>query len=189
VATVPEILVSPIVKYEGRYAIAWVTLLAAVVLSTEVTRHLMRADTGSLIVPRHVRKGLIRLYAVIAIPWVIWFGYSAYNEYASYNSMTSQLDKVFKMQEQLDDPAVPSGQRADARQTLARMATDWDAKNQDDIADRMLEYRDGNIGNRFTISIYAVLAALIPPLVYPIFVWVFAGFRKVQGQASTKATS
>jgi hypothetical protein len=50
------------------------------------------------------------------------------------------------------------------------MAADWDAKNQDDIADRMLEYRDENIGNRFTIAIYAVLATLIPPLLYPIFI-------------------
>jgi hypothetical protein len=103
--------------------------------------------------------------------------------------MTSQLDKVFKMQEQLDDPAAPSGQRANARQTLAQMAADWDAKNQDDIADRMLEYRDQNIGKRFTFAIYAVLAGLIPPLVYPIFVWLLAGFRKTQGQGSTEAAS
>jgi len=184
-ATVPEILVSPIVTYEGRYAIAMVTLLATVVLSTEVTRHLMSADTsGSSIVPRHVRRGFTRVYAVIAIPWVIWFGYSAYNEYASYNSMTSRIGELFKLEERLEDRTISQVQRENMRETLAKMATDWDAKNQDDIADRMLEYRDENIGNRFTIAIYAVLAALIPPLLYPIFIWVLTGFRK---PASTKA--
>jgi hypothetical protein len=184
-STIPEILVSPFMLYEGQYAISMVTLLATVVLSTEVTRHLIRADTsGSPIVPRHVRKGLTRAYAVIAIPWVIWFGYSAYNEYASYNSMTSQIRKLFKLEERLEDPTISQGQRENIRETLAKMATDWDVKNQDDVADRMLDYRDENIGNRFTMAIYAVLAALIPPLLYPIFIWVLAGFRK---PASTKA--
>lgn len=186
-ATVLEILVSPIVKYEERYAIAMVTLLAAVVLSTEVTRHLMRADTsGSPIVPRHVRKGLTRVYAVIAIPWEIWFGYSAYKEYARYNAMTSRLDALFKLEERLRDPTISQGQRENISERLAQMASDWDAKDQNETADHMLDYRDHDIGNRFTIAIYALLAALIPPLLYPIFIWVLAGFRRSQ-PASTKA--
>jgi hypothetical protein len=147
----------------------------------------MRADTStSPIVPRHVRKGLTRVYAVIAIPWVIWFGYSAYKEYARYNGMTSRIDQLFKLEERLRDSTISQRQRENITETLARMATDWDAKNQDDIADRMLDYRDENIGNHFTMAIYAVLAALIPPLLYPIFIWVLAGFRKPQ-PASTKA--
>jgi hypothetical protein len=31
-------------------------------------------------VPRHVRRGFIRLYIVVAIPWIAWFGYEAYGD-------------------------------------------------------------------------------------------------------------
>lgn len=30
-----------------------------------------------LSVPRHIRRGLIRLYIAVAVPWVAWFGYMA----------------------------------------------------------------------------------------------------------------
>jgi hypothetical protein len=29
-------------------------------------------------VPRHIRRGLIRLYLVVAVPWIAWFGYKTY---------------------------------------------------------------------------------------------------------------
>jgi hypothetical protein len=32
-------------------------------------------------VPRHIRRGLIRLYLVVAIPWIAWFGYKAYLDF------------------------------------------------------------------------------------------------------------
>jgi hypothetical protein len=156
------------------------------VLSTEVTRRLMRADTSgnSLIVPHHVRKGLTRVYAVIAIPLVIWFGYSACKEYAHFERMNSRLNEFFELWYRLDDPTIIQAQREHTTQSLARIAAEWDAKTPNEIADLMLAYRD-EIGNRFTIAIYALLVGLIPLLLYPIFIWVLAGFRK--SQASTKA--
>src|SRR5258708_1533684 len=30
-------------------------------------------------VPRHIRRGLIRLYIAISVPWIAWFGYQAYD--------------------------------------------------------------------------------------------------------------
>ncbi|MET4487666.1 hypothetical protein [Bradyrhizobium sp. LA7.1] len=30
------------------------------------------------------RSGLLRLYAVIAVPWVLWFGYGAYEAHGVY---------------------------------------------------------------------------------------------------------
>jgi hypothetical protein len=32
-------------------------------------------------VPRHIRRGLIRLYLVVAIPWIAWFGYMTYHHF------------------------------------------------------------------------------------------------------------
>jgi len=32
-------------------------------------------------VPRHIRRGLIRLYILVAVPWIAWFGYMAYAKF------------------------------------------------------------------------------------------------------------
>jgi hypothetical protein len=34
-------------------------------------------------VPRHIRRGFIRLYIVVAVPWIAWFGYKAYGHFQS----------------------------------------------------------------------------------------------------------
>jgi hypothetical protein len=39
--------------------------------------------------PKHVRRGLLRLYVVVSVPWVAWFGYQIYNVLEVYCSRFS----------------------------------------------------------------------------------------------------
>ena len=64
-----------------------------------------------------------------------------------------------------------------ARHELGRMADVWDAKTNDEISEHIDEAVERNEA-RLTIAIYALLAGVAPPLLYPIFLWILAGFRR-----------
>jgi hypothetical protein len=72
----PFITLSP----NGVWAAAAVALFATALLSIKVTQHVLTLGSpdANPTIPLHIRRGLIRLYAILIIPWVIWFGYSAY---------------------------------------------------------------------------------------------------------------
>src|SRR5262245_49754425 len=60
----------------------------AILLSVGVAIALIWNHYGEIFprVPRHVRRGLIRLYLVVAIPWIAWFGYMTYRHFPDASS-------------------------------------------------------------------------------------------------------
>jgi hypothetical protein len=65
----------------GDIAVVIVSAFAAASLSISVTTLFLRAETEvprSAILPYHIRKGFLRLYVILLIPWMAWFGYAAH---------------------------------------------------------------------------------------------------------------
>jgi hypothetical protein len=164
-----------------------VTVAAAALLAIVVTTRFLKAN--SPIVPLHIRRGLTRLYLVVSIPWILWFGYDAYQAAASIRFDISQSRDYITLIDYLDNSAEYGKERiAYARRELGLMAMTWgDAATNDEILKRINKALDVDY-DRLTIGTYAVLAGIIPPLLYPIFVWVLMGFRKsVPGAEEARA--
>ena len=69
-------------------------VFATAVLSVSVTTQLLKTDLHDPMVPAAVpnpiRRGLIRVYITLLIPWTVWFGHMAYKANASIISDFSQ---------------------------------------------------------------------------------------------------
>jgi hypothetical protein len=131
-------------------------------------------------VPPHVHRGLLRLYLIVAVPWVAWFGYIAYKANVSLNYEFSQGREFGRLLGILDDadPATPQTPATRyARHELGAMALVWDAKTNDEISEHIVKAIELNDA-RLTSAIYALLAGAAPALLYPVFLWVLAGFSK-----------
>jgi hypothetical protein len=165
-------------------ATADMAVFASAVLSVSVTEQRLKTDLPHAValpvLPSHIRRGLIRLYVILLIPWVGWFGYMACRANASLNSNFSQAREFGRLSIILDDadPATPQTPATRyARHELGFMASVWDAKTNDEIGEHIeaaIEYSEV----RLTMAIYALLGGAAPPLLYPVFVWAVAGFRK-----------
>jgi hypothetical protein len=180
-----QVITWPFIFYrssDSAWAVAVMAVVAAVVLSVSVTKHLLTTDLGARpFVPPHIRTGLIRLYLVLTIPWLIWNGYAAYKAYNSLTFDYSIREDFVRLSATLDeslrDPKTPATRIAEVRRELGVMASTWDANTIDEIEKRIEESIDHNTRS-FTFAIYAILGAVTAPLLYPIFLWILAGFRK-----------
>jgi hypothetical protein len=164
---------------DGEWAVAIVAVFAAVVLSVSVTKHFLTIDIGARsLVPPHIRTGLIRLYLVLTIPWLIWNGYTAYESRKSVMYAISNRIEFGRLSATLDGIGDPTpAARLDARHELGRLADIWDATTTDEI-EKHIEESIGDHTRSLTFAIYAILGAVTVPLLYPIFLWILAGFRK-----------
>jgi hypothetical protein len=120
---------------------------------------------------------------------MIWSGYTAYEankDLASQNSLRDEFnDYSLLLDENLENPTsralrgTDKRRIDDARRALGIMAFRWDPPPY--TKDEIKEHINQDISystNRLTVAIYAILAAALPPLLYPIFLWVLAGFQK-----------
>jgi hypothetical protein len=166
---------------DGVRAVAAMAVFAAVVLSVWVTRYFLNTDPDKPLAPPalapHIRTGLIRLYLILLIPWAAWFSYRAYEANDLLNFDFAQGRHWGELQGMLENSATSAARIEYARSELGHMALVWDAKTNDEIAEHIEEAEQINDG-RLTTAIYALLAAIMPPLLYPIFLWALAGFRK-----------
>jgi hypothetical protein len=187
-----EVLSWPLIRHSsgGKWAVAIVAVFAAAALSIWITKSFLdSAVQGPLappIVPRHILRGLIRLYVILLIPWSAWFVYTAYEANKSINYDYSQLRKFGELSAILDEPYPPARVEY-ARRELGLMALRWDdVKTAKEIGER-LEEEIAHNQDRLTFAIYALLAGAAPPLLYPIFLWVLAGFyRPAASQPQTE---
>ena len=180
VPVVAQIISRPFIFLSGAaWAVANVAVASAACLAIVVTTHFMKL--GSPIVPHYVRRGLIRLYVVAFIPWTIWFGYDAYKANSAIRFETSQHKEYLRLLDYLDDHTETEFAQAHmryARRELGLIASNWgDATTHDEILKRITKALETD-RDRLATAIYALLAGVALPLLYPIFVWVLAGFRK-----------
>jgi hypothetical protein len=173
-----QIISWPFIYYSpnGVRATAIVATIGAASLSAAATTRILKGDTG---VKQnkfdHIQKGLRRLYITLLIPWVAWFGYAAYESSHSIRFANSQRNEFFQYTEWLDrlddDNQVRDARRRMAADQLERMRFVWDVRTSIDSS--MEQSRD-----RLTNDVYALLAGVMPFLLYPIALWVIAGFRR-----------
>jgi hypothetical protein len=159
-------------------------LFASVVLSTTVTNHFLKTGLHNAsitpTIPHHVRKGLIRLYIILFVPWVAWFGYTAHRSNDLTEFAFTQAVQADQYMNTLDDSDKTGSARVrDAVQQLARLRDFWHVRTNDELRGRIDADEERN-RDHLTTAIYALLAAMAPPLLYPIFLWMFAGFRKAK---------
>jgi hypothetical protein len=166
-----------IVSSGGPRAVAAVAVFAAATLAVSVTAHFMKEDAPAPrpIMPRHIRRGLLRLYIIVFVPWGAWFGYEAYWAKHSLGYDQSQASKFWDLKHLLDDPTTPPARLEFARRRFGLMADVYDAKTIDELGDR-IDAAVGHQRDRFTTAIYALLASVAPALLYPFIIWVLAGF-------------
>jgi hypothetical protein len=171
---------------DGVRAVAATGVFAAVVLSVRVTTYFLHIGLDKPSAPPalapHIRTGLIRLYLVLLIPWASWFGYTAYGAHQNLMDDFDQGKRWARLMGMLEDnvgKGNPNGAEVIgyALSELGLMATVWNAKTNDEIRERIEEAEEHNY-TRLTTAIYALLAGAMPPLLYPIFLWTLAGFRK-----------
>jgi hypothetical protein len=165
---------------EGATATVRVALFATAVLSTIVTRRFLTESSVELAptVPRHIRIGLLRLYLVLVIPLVGWFGHTAYvtNRSLSFHYSQSRLVTLWLYENgDLDKIRPPTSKGAVRGLAIARAV--WDARTNEEIIERIQESTSERM-QRLIAAIYALLAGAILPLLYPICVWIIAGFRR-----------
>jgi hypothetical protein len=102
----------------------------------------------------------------------------AYTAHAAINSDLSFARDVSKLRDLLDDDTEFAPRRHEyAASELARARLVCEAQTNDELNDRINEALHQSRG-RFTTAIYALLGGAAPPLLYPIFLWILAGFRK-----------
>jgi hypothetical protein len=168
-------------SHDAVWAVAAMAVFATAVLSVCVTTRLLKTDLydrgATTTVPHHIRRGLIRVYVALLIPWVAWFGYTAYKANTSINFDFPQL-REFGSLSAIIDEAKTGATIEYARRKLGLMAMTWgDAKTQDEINHNIDEAVEQDHA-RLTTAIYALLGGVAPPLLYPIFLWLLAGFRR-----------
>ena len=181
---VTQIISWPFIYYspDGVRATAIVATIGAASLSGAATTRILKGDTG---VKQnkfdHTQKGLRRLYITLLIPWVAWFGYAAYESSHSIRSANSQRNEFFQYTERLDrlddNNQARDAIRRWAAERLELMRLVWDVRTNDEL----LKSIDSSIKerrDRLTNDVYAVLAGVMPFLLYPIALWVIAGFWK-----------
>jgi hypothetical protein len=161
-------------SWEGKRAIAAVALFATIVLSIYVTRRELRIDfrAGQIMSP-HVRRGLLRLYLVVSIPWIAWWGYDAYSTRRARLYNFTEAVRVSDYEDRLQR----SPTEAFALRELSMMRTVWKVNSNDELRTRISEELDQE-DDRLTKSIYALLGAAFPVLLMPFVLWIAAGFTK-----------
>ena len=186
-----QIISWPFIRHspDAVWTTAAVAVFATASLSFYVSRGTLKPDTpatlASPIVPHNIRRGLIRLYVIVLIPWVAWFGYAAYKSnhlityYYSKSKTLSQYTGLLYDFSQMngDDKKRNEFARIQAIRELKVARATWEAHTNDELFERINADAHQNI-DRLTTAIYALLIGAILPPLYPIFVWLLAGFRK-----------
>lgn len=181
--TWPLIVLSP----DGVWAVGALALFGAATLAISATLYFakMQEATAPTIVPHNIRRGLLRLYVILLIPWAAWFSYTAYTANRNLVFDFDQGKEWARLDGMLEDnvgKGNPNGAEiiGYARRELGLMAEVWDAHHSTDEISTHIDESIGQNTSRLTNSIYALLAAIAPPFLYPIFLWVVAGFRKTK---------
>jgi hypothetical protein len=161
-------------SYEGTRAIAAVALFATIVLSIYVTRRELKTDfRAEQIMSAHIRRGLLRLYLVVLVPWIAWWAYDAYSIRRSIHYNQAQIDRVLKYESRLQDSPTDRS----ALEELSLMRTVWEANSNDELKTRIMEERDKGF-DEIDKPIFALLGAAFPVLLMPFGLWIAAGFSK-----------
>ncbi len=191
VPVVVQIISWPFIRHspDGVWAVAAVAVFTAASLSFDVTRRVLKTDPHDTLagrtVPPHIRRGLIRLYVIVFVPWVAWFGHTVYKANHSMTYDFSQLKEFGQYEGQLYDFYQMNDVDKKRNEFVRKQATsglellggNWDARTHDEISERINASIDRS-RDRLTTAIYALLAGAILPFLYPFFLWVVAGFRK-----------
>jgi hypothetical protein len=90
------------------------------------------------------------------------------------------MQQISRLSEMIDEARTPASVEY-ARRELGLMALVWDAKTNDEIGEHIEKAAEDNEA-RLTTAIYALLAGITPPSLYPIFLWVLRGFRQTGTQ-------
>jgi hypothetical protein len=183
VPVVIQILSWPFIEetYEGTWAAFCVAVFGTAVLSSTVTWRLLKSQhdvTATTVIPNNIRLGLVRLYAVLFVPWAIWFGYTAYEMPRNIRFDRSQLREYYQLTETLNDRDAPPAKRESARRYLSEIHSNYEDHYTNDELEKRIWRKVDESEARLTTAVYAVLAGLILPMLYPIVVWVLSGFRK-----------
>src|SRR5262249_8901978 len=101
IASWPFIVSSP----DGVLAVAAVALFATASISATVTlRHLKAASHAPALeaatLPHHIRRGLVRLYVALLIPWVAWCGYVAFQSRHVMKYDFSRMAQLYEYESQ-----------------------------------------------------------------------------------------
>jgi hypothetical protein len=130
----------------------------------------------------HIQRGIRRLYVTLLIPWVAWFGYAAYESNHTIKSSIFERDLFFSYLAQIDH--VDADPTHDVRRhdimerngaLLAFMRSDWDVRTNDEL-EKTINSSIEESRDRLANDVYALLAGVTPFLLYPIALWVIAGF-------------
>ena len=157
-------------SYQGVRAIAAVALFATVVLSIYVTRRELKIDfRAGQILSTHIRRGLLRLYLVVSVPWIAWWVYDAYSIRGSIHYNQTQMNRVLEYEDRLERSPTDSFPLHE----LSLMRTVWEVNSNDELRTRIVEEMEQGRDN-LTTSIFALLGAAFPPLLMPLA----AGFSK-----------
>lgn len=133
-------------------------------------------------VPRHIRKGIIRLYLLTAVPWLLYFGYVAIDADREYRRAFKQFgmryaELIIAQRHALEPPRAekPITSKPRGILDLDEVLTVDDAKlNLERVANKsgtQKQRRD------FALSVLPLLP-VGEPIIFLAILWVVAGFRK-----------
>jgi hypothetical protein len=158
-------------------ATAITAVFGAASFSIWVTTRILKDNTE----PQHprsdqIKRGLRRLYLTILLPWTVWFGYQVYVNSHTINFYVSQFHEVVRYSSWLQDDQTQNEARLRlAHNELAVKYATYGGQTIDEL------YQ--NIGslieekrNLLTNDVYVTLFGFVPLLLYPISLWVVAGF-------------
>ena len=117
------------------------------------------------------KKGLFRLWIVLAIPWIAWFGYQTwlnYNEYIGFQELAVRLDKAIGESASQYERDPTSVNRYFYESHKAQGQEMW----------KQYHLRK----TTFDFNIKLVAIPLILPAIYLIALWVINGFRKSEAE-------
>jgi uncharacterized membrane protein (DUF485 family) len=187
VPIVMQILSWPFIYHspEGVQAAAAVAVFTAASLSYVTTRRHLKTNSDEAlakpVVPNNIRRGLIRLYIVLVVPWVIWFGYAAHAQNAQITFDYTQSEKAYRSLAWLNGEWRSNDVDADLQHKKAAIAElevqrrTWGASTNEDLIKRIKEETETD-RPLLDFTIYKVLVAIIVLPLYPVFVWLIAGF-------------
>jgi hypothetical protein len=105
----------------------------------------------------HIRKGLLRLYFVLVIPWVLVLGYIAYDNHNWYVSY-----------------------RETSREWLVKVESAPDRQDYRSIHEADVFWRDKLLDRRNAALVALPVLPIGLPVLWLAFVWISSGFRSDQ---------
>jgi hypothetical protein len=128
-------------------------------------------------VPSHIRRGFLRLYLALAIPWLAYFGYTVIDAGREYDRLQN------KIQFDRDELAKPHVARVphEPRNIFDVIPSTIDLEMVPVLKDQILELEDLKLeqGARGRFALKAIpIVPLGAPILFLVVAWVVSGFRR-----------